>query len=144
MDIPCDSGYGSAEWEDNDEVLDNLEKNIDEHLNEMEESPLSLDRVSEEESGATNNTTKEDVDDEESFQDWLKKVAECLEGRKKGDPEKMEAVVTEKLTEDERCMKIARSVLDEETVLDMVKTFLQFTKVIDCHITSPIGWYYNL
>ena len=31
----------------------------------------------------------------------------------------MEAVVTEKLTEDKRCMKIARSVLDEETILDM-------------------------
>ena len=38
----------------------------------------------------------------------------------------MEAVVNEKLTEDERCMKIASSVLDEETVFDMVKTFLQF------------------
>ena len=47
----------------------------------------------------------------------------------------MEAVVTEKLTEDERCLKIARSVLDEETVLDMVKTFLQFTKVTYCRIT---------
>ena len=63
-----------------------------------------------------------------------------MEGRKKGDPEKMEAVVTEKLTEDERCMKIARSVLDEETALDMVKTFLQFTKVIDCHKVT--WWYY--
>jgi hypothetical protein len=77
-------------------------------LNEMEERTVSLDRVSEEESVAANNTTEEDVD-EESFQDWLKKVAECLEGRKKGDPEKMDAVVTEKLTEDERCMKIVRS-----------------------------------
>ena len=37
MDIPCDSGYGSAEWEDDDEVLDNLGETIDEHLNEMEE-----------------------------------------------------------------------------------------------------------
>ena len=136
MDIPCDSGYGSAEGENDDEVFDNLEETVDKHLNEMEESPVSLERVSEEYSGATNNTTEEEVDDEEeSFQDWLKKVAECLEGRKKGDPEKMDAVVTEKLTEDERCMKIARSVLDKETVLDMVKTFLQIKKVIDCHIT---------
>ena len=50
-------------------------------------------------------------------------------------PEKIEVVVTEKLDEDERCIKIGRSVLDDETVLDMVNTFLQFTKVIDCHIT---------
>ena len=136
MDIPCDSGYGSAEWEDDDEVFDNLDETVDGHLNEMEESTVGLERVSEEYSGATNNTTEEDVDnEEESFQDWLKKVAECLEGRKKGDPEKMDAVVTEKLTEDERCMEIARSVLGEETVLDMVKTFLEFTKVIDCQIT---------
>ena len=136
MDIPCDSGYGSAEGENDDEVFDNLDETVDGHLNGMEESPVSLERVSEEYSGATNNTTEEDVDvNEESFQDWLKKVAECLEGRKKGDPEKMDAVVTEKLTEEERCMKIARSVLDKETVLDMVKTFLQITKVIDCHIT---------
>ena len=100
MDIPCDSGYGSFEGGHDDEVLDNLDETVDEHLNEMEERTVSLERVSEAYSGATSNTTKEDVDDEEeSFQDWLRKVAEYLEGRKKGDPEKMDAVVTEKLTE---------------------------------------------
>ena len=41
----------------------------------------------------------------------------------------MDHVVEEKLTENERCMKIARSVLDEETVLEMINTFLQMTKV---------------
>ena len=46
MDIPCDSGYGSAEEENDDEVFDNLEETVDEHLNEMEESPVSLERVS--------------------------------------------------------------------------------------------------
>ena len=71
-----------------------------------------------------------DDDDDTSYKEWLKKVATCLEGQKKGDPEKMDHVVTESLTESERCMKVVRSVIDEETVLDMINTFLQMTKVI--------------
>ena len=33
MDIPCDSGYGSAEGENDDEVFDNLDETVDGHLN---------------------------------------------------------------------------------------------------------------
>ena len=32
-------------------------------------------------------------------------------------------------SDEERCMRIVRSVLDEETALEMVKTYLWFTKV---------------
>ena len=32
-------------------------------------------------------------------------------------------------SDEERCMRIVRSVLDEETALEMVKTYLQFTEV---------------
>ena len=130
MDIHCDSGYGSAEGE-NDEVMESLEESINDGMNNMEDYDQDLEQMTEGFLTPVEDTEKEDDDyDDESFQDWLKRVAECLEGRKKGDPEKMDHFVTEKLTEEERCMKIARSVLDEETVLEMVKTFLQFTKVI--------------
>ena len=121
-DIPCDSGYVSAD----DEIMSGLEAVAQDDLNMIEEHPFVLDRVI---AGHAASKESSGDEEEESFQDWLKKVAECLEGRKRGDPEKMEESVPESVTEDERCMKVARSVLDEETVLDMVKTFLKFTQV---------------
>ena len=84
-------------------------------------------------------TESDDLDEEydeedadvEKFRIWLKDVSECLRGFRKVDPDKMQTAAEEKLgdeTEEERSMRIVRSVLDEETALDMVKTYLEFTK----------------
>ena len=53
-------------------------------------------------------------------------------------------VVEEKLTESERCMNIARSVLDEETVLEMINTFLQMTKVFFTIIFIKLYLFFHL
>ena len=83
----------------------------------------------------------EDTDDEadESFKIWLKDVSECLQGFRKADPDKMQEAAEEELeeeTDEERCMRIVRSVLDEETALEMVKTYLRFTKVYETIFSS--------
>ena len=150
MDQPCDSGYGSEEGENEESMDEDLESenDISNHTdsenyevtaeiventyvasNIIEECNLILERREEKYCNSSlESSDKDNEDDDISFPEWLKKVAGCLEGRKKGDPEKMD-VVEEKLTESERCMNIARSVLDEETVLEMINTFLQMTKV---------------
>ena len=118
----CDSGYVSVE----DEMMEEAEESIDDSLNQIERLSANTERVT---MAVSDYKEESDASDEEGFQDWLRKVAECLQGRNKGDHDTVEDAAGEQLTEDERCMKIARSVLDEETVLDMVKTFLKFTKV---------------
>ena len=73
-----------------------------------------------------------DDDEDETFKLWLKNVAECLRGFRKADPDKMQEAAEEEMedeSDEERCMRIVRSVLDEETALEMVKTYLWFTKV---------------
>ena len=151
MDQACDSGYGSEEGENEESMDEDLESENDlssltdsENYevtaeivdttyvasNIIEECNLILERREENYCNSSlESSDKDNEDDDISFPEWLKKVAGCLEGRKKGDPEKMDHVVEEKLTENERCMNIARSVLDEETVLEMINTFLQMTKV---------------
>ena len=68
----------------------------------------------------------------ESFKRWLQDVSECLQGFRKADPDKMQEAAAEEArgseTDGERCMRVVRSVLDEETALDMVKTYLAFTR----------------
>ena len=135
----ADSGYASAEDETEIGIgeLEELENHV---WNEIEDRDVNFEQMREANFMFEKDKRVEDADnDDESFQDWLRKVAECLEGRKKGDPEKMDPIVKENLTEEERCMKVARSVLDEETVLEMVKTFLNFTKVI---FTSLVCYIY--
>ena len=66
---------------------------------------------------------EDESDDDNSFKEWLKRVENCLKGRKKEEPD------IDNLTEEEKCMKVVRRVLDEETVLDMMKSFLHLTKV---------------
>ena len=122
MNSFCDSGYASIE----DEVMEGAEETIDDTINQIERQATNSESVT----MAVNNYKEEsEASDEEGFQEWLRKVAECLQGRNKGCQENIEDVAGEQLSEEERCMRIARSVLDEETVLDMVKTFLKFTKV---------------
>ena len=153
MDQPCDSGYGSEEGENDENMEEDLESENNLSNSTEAENYEVTDEIVETTYVASNITeacnliferreenyynsslelsdSDKDIEDNEiSFVEWLKKVAGCLEGRKKGDPEKMDDVVEEKLTERERCMNIARSVLDEETVLQMINTFLQMTKV---------------
>ena len=119
-----DSGYASFEGENED--MTNV---LDIPVPEIAEESQSRDSFIRGQTYQTKcSQEEEDEEDDRSFQAWLKKVAECLQGNKKGAPEKME-VIKEDLSEEERCMKIARRVLDEDTVLDMVKTYLNFTRV---------------
>ena len=119
-----DSGYASFEGE-NEDMTNELDNTVDENTEESQSRDSCI-------RGQTYQTRysqeEEDDEDDRNFQVWLKKVAECLQGNKKGDTERME-VIGEALSEEERCMKIARRVLDEDTVLDMVKTYLNFTRV---------------
>ena len=125
-----DSGYESLD----DESIEIIEY-VNEELLAYFRSPSLMSAEENKEMDADEKVN----DDYEDFQEWLKKVADCLEGRKKGDPEKiMGQIVQEHLTEEERCMKVARYVLDEEAVLDMVKTFLQYTRVMIINLCTLI------
>ena len=83
-----------------------------------------LKRSPEQEWSSRLELLEDESDDDNSFKEWLKRVANCLKGRKKEEPD------IDNLPEEEKCMKVVRSVLDEETVLDMMKSFLHLTKVI--------------
>ena len=69
---------------------------------------------------------------EESFSDWLKKVAKCLGSRPKADYYRNRGEINNNIDEDEasRCMRIVKSVLDEKTVLDMTRDYLHYAKVL--------------
>ena len=88
-----------------------------------------------------NNTSPEEQDpvegqdDIESFRHWMGFVNRCLNGRlTEEDTGKKEEEEEEFLNDDEsdaeRNMRIARSVLDEETALDMARSFIKLTKVL--------------
>ena len=154
MDQPCDSGYGGEEGENDETMYEDLENDIwnltdsenyevtDENVettyvasNIIKECNFLLERWEVNYYNPNEESSDKDTEDDEiRFPEWLRNVAGCLEGRKEGDPEKMDHAVEEKLTEDERCMNIARSVLDEDTVLEMIKTFLQMTKILHNNI----------
>ena len=99
----CDSGYNSL---DLDESKDDKQEN----------------------SHAEKAANVDDEEEEESFSDWLKKVAKCLGSRP--NTEKYRNIVEKEESEDEgaRCMRIVRSVLDEKTVLEMTKDYLHYAK----------------
>ena len=76
---------------------------------------------------------EEEQDDIESFRQWMGFVNRCLNGRlteeDTGRKEEKEEFLDEGESDAERNMRIARSVLDEETALDMARTFIKLTKV---------------
>merc|ERR1712130_998523 len=79
---------------------------------------------------------EEEQEDIESFRQWMGFVNRCLKGRlteeDTGANEEKEEFLDEKNeSEAERNMRIARSVLDEETALDMARTFIKLTKDVD-------------
>ena len=80
----------------------------------------------------------------EEFGCWLELVSGCLRGKSSLTAERRSQLDTEEplmggeVGEEERCMDIVRSVLDEDTVLDMVTDYLHLTKVLTCpHLPSP-------
>ena len=78
---------------------------------------------------------EEEQEDIESFRHWMGFVNRCLNGRlTEQDTGKKEEEEEEFLNDDEsdaeRNMRIARSVLDEETALDMARSFIKLTKVL--------------
>ena len=76
---------------------------------------------------------EEEQDDIESFRHWMGFVNRCLNGRlteeDTGKKEEEEFLNDDK-SDAERNMRIARSVLDEETALDMARSFIKLTKVL--------------
>ena len=80
---------------------------------------------------------EEEQDDIESFRHWMGFVNRCLNGRlteedtgKKEKEEEEEEFLNDDESDAERNMRIARSVLDEETALDMARSFIKLTKVL--------------
>ena len=85
-------------------------------------------------SGVDEDDAEEEQEDIGSFRQWMGFVNRCLKGRLTeedtgGNEEKEELLDDKNESEAERNMRIARSVLDEETALDMARTFIKLTKV---------------
>ena len=86
--------------------------------------------------GLTNNRSC-DLDEKEDFGAWLQFVSQCLKGHpnmtaaRRKKEEVFELVEEKEETEEERCLRIVRSVLDEQTVLEMATDFLHLTRGAD-------------
>ena len=96
---------------------------------------MSEKNTSSEEQEVEEQDQEEEQDDIESFRHWMGFVNRCLNGRlteedtgKKEDEE--EEFLNDDESDAERNMRIARSVLDEETALDMARSFIKLTKVL--------------
>ena len=96
-------------------------------------SPTPSLELAEEEQEKLKQDAEEEQDDIESFRQWMGFVNRCLNGRlteeDTGKNEEKEEFLDEDESDAERNMRIARSVLDEETALDMARTFIKLTKV---------------
>ena len=83
-----------------------------------------------------NEADSNEDEEENEFSLWLKSISQCLSGKISHDqirpasPESEEEEEEEELDEDARCMKIVKSVFDEETASMLVKTYLKYLKVI--------------
>ena len=78
----------------------------------------------------------EEDEEENDFALWLRSITQCLSGKISHDqpprpptPESEEED-EEELDEDVRCMKVVKSVFDEETATLLVKSYLKYSKVI--------------
>ena len=124
----CLSGEGK-------DIIETMESENHNHVNTKDCQELVDDKDDETEDTSEISLCEEEESDEEddgSFKMWLKDVSECLRGFRKFDPDQMQAAAEDDMeeeTEEERCLRIVRSVLDENTVLEMVKTYLRFIKV---------------
>ena len=96
-------------------------------------SPTPSLEMAEEEQEKLKQDAEEEQEDIESFRQWMGFVNRCLNGRlteeDTGKNEEKEEFLDEHENDAERNMRIARSVLDEETALDMARTFIKLTKV---------------
>ena len=124
----CLSGEGK-------DIIENMESENHNHVNTKDCQELVEDKDNEAEDASEISLFEEEESDEDtddSFKMWLKDVSECLRGFRKVDPDQMQAAAEDEMeeeTEGERCLRIVRSVLDENTALEMVKTYLRFIKV---------------
>ena len=100
----CDSGYNSLDVEEDKDDKQGDSTTVKQAVNQAE--------------------------NDESFSDWLKKVAKCLHSKSKIDYYKNKVEKEETEDEGSRCMRIVKSVLDEKTVLEMTKDYLHYAKVI--------------
>ena len=90
----------------------------------------SLEEEGEEEGEEVRSLSEVDA---EEFKEWIGFVSRCLKGRlteeDTGEATEKEEVVSLTETEQERNMRIVRSVIDEETALEMARNFIRLTKV---------------
>ena len=125
----CLSGEGK-------DIIENMESGNHNHVDTNDCHDLVEDKFNEAEDTSEISLIGEEESDEDTddtFKTWLKNVSECLRGFRKVDPDKMQAAAEEEMeeeTEEERCLRIVRSVLDKNTALEMVKTYLRFIKVL--------------
>ena len=86
--------------------------------------------------------TECELEEDEDFGAWLKFVSQCLKGNpnmtsaRRKKEEKFEAVKEKEGSEEERCLRVVRSVLDEQTVLEMATDFLQMTRGQSCKMSQ--------
>ena len=106
-------------------------------MSEANSPTPSLEEEQQEEEKGLKEDLEEEQEDIESFRQWMGFVNRCLNGRLteddtgKNEKEKKEEFFDEDESDAERNMRIARSVLDEETALGMARTFIKLTKVLD-------------
>ena len=75
----------------------------------------------------------EDDEAETDFSFWLKSISQCLSGKISKEPVRPASPESdeeeEELEEDIRCMKVVKSVFDEDTASMLVKNYIKYLKV---------------
>ena len=81
---------------------------------------------------------------ENNFKEFLTKVKDCLSGRSKQVKSFVDGpgdIAGDESSDEARCLEIVRRVLDEETVLEMVSTFLMFNNDHKVPATAKIEFH---
>ena len=75
----------------------------------------------------------EEDEEETEFSFWLKSISQCLSGKISKEPVRPASPESdeeeEEMEEDIRCMKVVRSVFDEDTASMLVKNYIKYLKV---------------
>ena len=75
----------------------------------------------------------EEDEEETEFSFWLKSISQCLSGKISKEPVRPASPESdeeeEEMEEDIRCMKVVKSVFDEDTASMLVKNYIKYLKV---------------
>ena len=125
------------------EELKDLERDVEDEATEIFDDMIQDDR---EDIVMMNTNTIDSVayieeddievtDDEDDFALWLRSISQCLSNKICDDPVRVcdeeSEEEDEDIEDDERSMKVVKSVFDEETATNFVKTYLQLLKVFN-------------